>query len=352
VAPPGGGAASARTGITTITAAIVRYDDEPEEIRAVVDGLLAQKRAPAEILVVDNGPDGSLAEDLDGYASGVTAIAPGANLGYTAAVNLAAEHARGDYLVCLNPDAHAEPDCLEKLAAVADSDARIALVGAQILLEDGLTRNAGANPLHPTGISPSGSYGEPRETGEPRDVAVVSGACCLIRRSALAALGGFVDEFFLYYDDVDLAWRARIAGMRVVYCPDAVVTHRYEFARRERKWFYLERNRLFGVLANYESRTLLFLSPLLLATELGVLAVAAHDGWLSQKLNGYRSLFAMRGLLRAQRRTVRRSRRRGDAELLELVDDRFDSALLPARSAAVANACGVPYMRLVRRHLR
>ncbi len=80
----------------------------------------------------------------------------------------------------------------------------------------------------------------------------------------------------MYYDDVDPAWRARIAGMRVVYCPDAVVTHGYEFARRGRKWFYLERNRLFSVLANYEPKTLILLTPLLLATELGLLALAAR----------------------------------------------------------------------------
>jgi GT2 family glycosyltransferase len=335
----------------TIAAAIVCYDEAPEEVRAVVDSLRAQTRAPAEILVVDNGPDGSLAGDLRGYAPEVTAIAAGSNLGYVGAVNLAAARASGDYLVCLNPDARAEVDCLAKLAAVADADQRVALVGAQILLEDGLTRNAGDNPLHPTGISPSGGYGEPRERGEPRDVAVVSGACCLIRREAFLALGGFVEELFLYYDDVDLAWRARIAGMRVVYCPEAAVTHGYEFSRRGRKWFYLERNRLFSVLANYEAHTLLLLAPLLLATELGLLAVAASGGWLSQKLNGYRSLFALRRRLRAQRHAVRESRRRADAELLDLVDDRLDSALLPASGAALANAFCVPYMRLARRLL-
>lgn len=336
----------------TITAVVVRYDNTLQEIRTVVDSLLSQTRAPAEILVVDNGSDGVLAEGLQGYDPCVTLIAPGTNLGYTAAVNLAAERAKGDYLLCLNPDARADPDCLARLAAVADRDASIALVGAQILLEDGLTCNAGANPLHPTGISPAGGYGEPREEGEPRDVAVVSGACCLIRRSAMLALDGFVEEFFLYYDDVDIAWRARIAGMRVVYCPDAIATHGYEFGRRKRKWFHLERNRLFSVFANYEARTLLLLSPLLLATELGVVAVAARGGWLSQKLESYRSLFGLRRLLLAQRRAVHESRRRGDAELFDLVNDRFDSALLPARSAALANACGVPYMRLVRRHLR
>lgn len=337
---------------STITAVIVSYDTESHEIRAAVDSLLAQTRAPAEIVIVDNAAGGPLARELRGYAPGVRTIASGSNLGYNAAVNLAAASSSGDYLLCLNPDARAEDGCLEQLAAVADSDTRIALVGAQILLEDGATRNAGANPLHPTGISPSGGYGEPREQGPPRDVAVVSGACCLIRRASFLALGGHVEELFLYYDDVDLAWRARIAGMRVVYCPAAAVRHGYEFARRGRKWFFLERNRVFSVLANYEARTLILLSPLLVASELGLLAVAARGGWLKQKLQSYGSLFALRGRLLAQRRAVQTSRRCADVKLLELFKDRLDSALLPARASALANAACVPYLRLLRTLLR
>ena len=276
-------------------------------------------------------------------------IAPGSNIGYAPAINLAAARANGDYLLTLNPDAHAEAECIERLAAIADSDPQVLLVGAQILLEDGVTRNAGANPMHPTGISPAGGYGEPREAGEPRDVAVVSGACCLIRCEAFLRLGGFVDEFFVFYDDPDMGWRALIAGMRVVYCPDAAALHGYDFERRgRRKWFLLERNRLFSLLANYEARTLVALGPLLIATELGLLGVAAYGGWLPQKLQTYASVFAMRKRLAEQRRAVRASRRRSDGEVLELFEDRMDSALLPPPGPALANAVWVPYMRLVR----
>ncbi len=336
------------TATAAVTAVIVCYDEHPEELRAAIDGLLAQTRPPAEIVVVDNGPEGALAKALDGCAPNVRALAAEANLGYPAGVNLAASNASGDYLFCLNPDARADDDCVQRLVTVAESDPSIAIVGAQILLEDGDTTNAGANPLHPTGISPSGGYGERREHGEPRDVIVVSGACCLIRRAAFERLGGFVDSFFLYYDDADLGWRARIAGLRVLYCPQATVRHHYEFARRGRKWFYLERNRLFSVLSNYEMRTLLLLAPLLLAAELGLLAVAALQGWLGQKLRAYGSIVTLRGELRSHRRVVQGSRRCGDGELLAFFEDRFDSPLLPRRPAALASLLSAAYMRFVR----
>ena len=337
--------------MTRITAVIVSYDEEPEQLRSAVDSLLAQTRPPAEILIMENGDAGRAARALRGYPAHVRPIECRANLGYIA-LNLAASQASGDYLVCLNPDANAQADCLERLAAVADSDLEVGMVGAQILLDDWRTRNAGANPLHPTGISPSGGYGEPRENGEPRDVIVASGACFLARRDTFLDLGGFVEEFFLYYEDVNLSWRTRIAGLRVVYCPRAVVAHGYEFGARPQKWFLLERNRLFSVLANYERRTLVLLAPLLLATEVGLIAVAARGGWLPHKLRAYRSLFALRKRLIVRRRAVQASRRCSDAELLRFFDDRLDSALIPRAGAALANFFCVPYMFFLRRVLR
>ncbi len=106
-------------------------------------------------------------------------------------------------------------------------------------------------------------------------------------------------------------------------------------AAGKHKWFLLERNRLFSVLANYEARTLALLSPLLIATELGLLGVAAYGGWLPQKLKTYASVFALRKRLMEQRRAVQASRRRSDAEVLSCFEDRMDSALsAPSRPGA------------------
>jgi GT2 family glycosyltransferase len=331
-------------GNATVSAVVVGYDEHPDELREAVDGLRAQSRPPDEILVVDNGT-GELAAALEGYAPELRVLRPGANLGYPPAIDYAATRASGDYLFCLNPDARAEPNCLRLLLDAAESDPSVAVAGAQILFPDAETTSAGANPLHPTGVSPSGRYGEPREYGEPRDTIVVSGACCLMRRETFLALGGFVEEFFLYYDDADFGWRARIAGHRVVFCPEAVARHGYEFARRGRKWFYLERNRIFSVLSNYEARTLLLLTPLLVATEIALLAVAALQGWLPEKLRAYGSVWALRRAVLRQRRRVSASRRRSDRELAPLFATRLHSPFLPAAPTRVANAVTTAYMR-------
>jgi GT2 family glycosyltransferase len=310
-------------------------------VRGAIDSLRAQTRPPDEILLVDNKPGATL-PPLDD-APEVRVIAPDVNLGYPNAVNFAVEHTDADFVLTLNPDARAEPDCLEQLLA---ADAAIA--GPQIVSEDGLTTQAGDNPLHPTGISPAGAFGRPREHGAPREVIVVSGACTLFRRDAFLELGGFMRAFFLYYDDADLGWRARIAGKRVVYVPDAAVRHGYEFGRRERKMFFLERNRLIAVLSNYEARTLVVLAPLLVVFELGVVAVAALQGWLDEKLRAYGSVVELRREIRVHRRHVQSLRRCSDRDLQPSFATRFDSPFMPALPARVAGALTAGYLRLIR----
>ncbi len=209
-------------------------------------------------------------------------LRPGANLGYVGACNLAAAEAAGEWLLFVNPDAVPAPDALERLLAAADE--RTALAGAQILLPGAAQVNAGDNPLHVSGLSWAGRLHQPPEDGPPRDVAVASGACLLVRAADFARLGGYHEDYFLYHDDVDLAWRARLAGRRVVLVPEATAEHDYAFGKGGYKWFWLERNRLWTVLSNYETRTLVLLAPVLLATELAVLAFAVRSGWWREKL--------------------------------------------------------------------
>ena len=117
------------------------------------------------------------------------------------------------------------------------------------------------------------------------------------------------------------------------------------------KWFYLERNRLFAVVANYQVRTLIALGPLLIATEAGLIVVSLLQGWASQKLRPT-SLLALRWRLMAQRRLVGTFRRRSDAELVWLFDPRIDSALISPgrreagqRSLRAVSAAGRPLRR-------
>ncbi len=260
-----------------ITAVVVSFADVAASARAI-ESLREQSLAPVEVLVIDNDPAGATVDALSALqiSSNIRIIHPGANLGYTGAVNLAAREAKGDWLFFLNPDAVAARDCLERLLEAVD-DENVAIVGAQVLLPDGRV-NAGENPVNIAGMSWSGGYGQPREQGAARDTAAVSGAALLARRDAFMEIGGLCPYFFMYVDDTDLAWRMRLSGRRVRYCPAAVVVHDYEFHKGAHKWFYLERNRLWALLSNLNVLTLVLLGPMLLSHRGGGLGTRDFPG--------------------------------------------------------------------------
>lgn len=327
-----------------VTAVVVAFRHPPEVLARLVHALARQTVTPREILLVDNGGTARAPEGVD-----VRLLQPGRNLGYVGACNLAATEAAGDWLLFVNPDSAPEPAALERLLEAADDDT--AVVGAQIVLPDGAV-NAGDNPLHLSGLSWSGRYGERPEHGAPRDVAVASGACLLVRAADFARLGGYQEGYFLYQDDVDLAWRARLAGRRVRLAPEAVVVHDYGFEKGSYKWFWLERNRLWTVLSNYEARTLALLAPVLAVTEVAVLAFAVRGGWRREKLRSWRALWRARAELRQWRAEVQRRRRVPDAVLLEAMTGRLDTPLLAAPGVAAAGAAMEAYRRALIAALR
>lgn len=329
----------------SVCAVVVSYS-EPAATRRAVASLRGQTHPPAAIVVVDNGEGPGL-----GAVDGARVVRPGANLGYAAGANLGAREAgTTDWLFFLNPDAVAAPDCLERLLDAAD--ARTAIAGAQVLLDDGARVNAGDNPVHLTGLSWSGRFEQERESGPPRDVAAVSGAALLARRTAWEELGGLTERFFLYHDDVDLAWRARMRGWTVRFVPAATVRHDYAFGKGREKWMYLERNRAWTVLTLYGARTLLLLAPLLLATEAAILLAAARQGWLREKLRAWLALARWLPALLSSRREQQAARRVPDAALLARHTAVVDSPILNGPLLTRVNPWMVRYRALVLRAAR
>ncbi len=334
----------------TITAVIVAHGDAAG-LAPGLEALRRQTRALRQIIVVDNHPQ-QLAADVWSNAEALTVIANPANTGYGGGNGLGAAATDSDYLLFINPDAVAHPELCEQLARELDSGDHVAIAGAQVLLPDGRC-NAGDNPLHYTGLSWSGRYGSPREDAEARDALAVSGACMMVRASSFRELDGFSLPYFLYCEDTDLCWRARLAGECVRFVPRATVIHEYEFDRGRAKWRYLERNRLLMVLANYESRTIIRALPALLFTELGLWTVACRDGWVLEKVRSYGDIFRLRSWLRRQRARAQGRREVGDAVIVDEMAGRLDSSPLMSGFAARLVSGGYErYRRYLLRALR
>ncbi|MEA2282409.1 MAG: hypothetical protein QOK21_3016 [Solirubrobacteraceae bacterium] len=329
-----------------VSAIVVTYKEIALTLEAVAS-LKRQSVPVTEIIVVENDPDGSILEPLRATHPDVIALALD-NPGHAVACNRGAAAASGDVLCFLDPDAALAPDALERMLAVLAGQPGAGLVSPQLLFAHRDTVNAGDNPVHLTGLSWCGRYDEAAESGPPRRTFTTSGACHVVRAEAFRAVGGYCEDYFVLYDDPDLCWRLQIAGWDVWFAPDARATHDYRFGENPQKWFWLERHRLASVLVNYEPRTLALLAPLLIATELGLLAIAAREGWLDRKLAAYRSLWSWRGRLRARRAALARVRRRSDADLIGCFAGRVDSGQLEAPVLALANPVLAGYARALR----
>jgi hypothetical protein len=132
----------------------------------------------------------------------------------------------------------------------------------------------------------------------------------------------------MYHEDVDLSLRLRLAGGRLGVAWSAIVDHDYEFAKGLEKWRLLERNRWATILRCYPGRLLLVLGPALLATELGLLAVAAAGGWLPQKLTAARDTLRALPRLEGERRAIQATRTISTAEFARWLTPDLDSRYL------------------------
>ncbi len=197
---------------------------------------LGEQGVELETMVVDNGStDGSVAY-LE--REGIPHVALPRNTGFAAAVNLGAARTESDSILVLNADTVLEPDCAARLLEALATDSMLGGVQPRILqLEQGgeaVPAVAASARLYSAGqaLTADGraielGAGEPQrpEWLVRREIFGVCGAACLLRRELFSELGGYDESYFSFYEDVDLNVRARIAGRRFEYVPDAVVWH-------------------------------------------------------------------------------------------------------------------------------
>jgi GT2 family glycosyltransferase len=326
---------------------IVTYRAGPALLRCL-DSLEGQVGL-AETILVDNGEGGPEIEEARGR-EGVRVIQPDRNIGFAAGCNLGAREARGDVLVFLNPDTVVAEGALLHLERALE-DPRVGLAMARLrLLGEPEKLNSSGIEVHVTGIGWAGGYGDPVESvTDVREIAAPSGTAMAVRASTFRELGGFAEELFMYLEDLELGWRARLAGYRVVLEPAADVLHEYEYGRNPRKNYFLERNRLVFVLTAYSARMLFLLAPLLALTELGIAALALKEGWLRDKLRGWGWLAQNAGTVRRRRHSTQAVRRVRDRDLVRYLTATFSPGMVRVPAPLrVANPFVRGYWALVR----
>ena len=217
-------------------------------LKPCLEALAAQQGAPAfEVIVVDNASaDGSSGYVREHFPA-VRVHDAGGNLGFSGGNNAGARQACGRLLVFLNNDTVAAPDWLVRLTSALETRPEFGFATSRIVFADdpGRIDSAGDGYLFAGGAFKRGYGQRSDEFAESREVFGACGCAMVMKRELFEALGGFDSSFFIFYEDVDLSYRAQLLGARCWYAADAVVHHAGSATmgrHSDRAVFYGQRN--------------------------------------------------------------------------------------------------------------
>lgn len=211
-----------------------------DDLRKCLRSVGESSSVRAETILVDNASSDGSVEMVRSEFPWVNIIHNQANLGFAKASNQGIGMSDGRYVMLLNPDCVVHPGSLSALVEFGDSNSDIGIFGPKILnpngtlqfscrrfptLQAGIFRNSILGRIFPKNPYTRDYLMIGWDHSEPRDVDWVSGAALFIRRKMLDQIGLLDERFFMYCEDVDIAYRAKQEGWRVSYFPGATVIH-------------------------------------------------------------------------------------------------------------------------------
>jgi hypothetical protein len=245
----------------SITTIIVNYN-AGEMLQTCVLALL-KSTEHTKVTVVDNASSDRSAENLRnlyGDHQGVKFLFNPSNLGFARAVNAVARRSKEDWVLILNPDCILEPDTLAKLKAALENDSKAGLAGPAIRNENGQIQRATMRRfpdpwkslMTASGLWRLGKWfpafhgvevDVSKKTADTETCDAVSGACMLVRRSALEAVDFLDEEYAMHCEDLDLMYRLREQGWHCLYVPQASSVHQQGLSSRSRpSWVHFQKH--------------------------------------------------------------------------------------------------------------
>lgn len=304
-----------RNSRPAIAAVVVTFDrhDLLDECLERLGAALAAVNEPTELIVIDNGQE-STKTFVHARSHNGRVVVLGRNQGFATGVMEGVRRTSAEWIAVVNNDVRMEIDSLKRLLDAGRSGDDVGSVGAQMRFasQPGVINSAGIEADR-LGVVFDRLIGRPVEESEAcvTEIFGVSGGAALFRRDMLDQLGGFDETFFMFLEDGDLAWRARMAGWRSLYVPSAVAYHDHSATSvhgSRLKHFLVGRNRVRLLAKNMDGRHLRRCGALIVGYDLCYVAYATVANRtlapLSGRLQGLREWRRYRHLGRANRRPI------------------------------------------------
>lgn len=292
-----------------------------------LESLRGQTYANSEVIVVDNAStDGSQALLARDYPE-VQVVALAENLGFAGGVNAGIQAARGELIALLNNDTEADSNWLAELVRALQEHPEAGLAATKLRLFDRRNVLHSAGDLYRLDGTPDSRGVWQHDDGRFDDNRWVFSGCggaVAYRRSMLNEIGLFDTDFYFNLEDVDLAWRAQLAGYRCVFAPAAIVYHKVSATGGGViSSFYTGRNTIWVIAKDYPGSLLRRYWPRIVAAQVHI-ALEALRAWRGAaaraRLRG--QIAGLLGVPRmlARRRLIQQNRRVSDAYLEKLLN--------------------------------
>ncbi|MCW2740960.1 MAG: glycosyltransferase [Blastococcus sp.] len=244
-----------RPGVVSVV--IVNFRGAADTLTCI-EGLggLVWPTGSLEIVVVDNASGDDSVEQIRTHAPHVTLIPSAENTGFAGGCNLGIQHSSGEYIALINSDARPDPGWISEAVAVLRSDASVGAVASKVVDWAGekIDFVGGGVNFQGQGYKLEAGRPDSDEWSTARDVLFFTGSAAVLRASAVEEVGGFDEQYFMFFEDVDLGWRLNLRGHRVRYVPSSLVFHRHHASIEKfgsyRERYLLERNALLTIYKN------------------------------------------------------------------------------------------------------
>ena len=271
-------------------------------LNSCLSSLASQTYSDFEVIVVDNGSRDGSPEYIEENYPWVRLAKNDENLGFAGGTNVGIRAAKGEFIITLNNDSRADSRFIEELIKPM-ADPEVGVCAAKMLFPDGRINSAGIC-ISRSGAAWDRGMFEP-DRGQYEFVEEVFGACAgaaLYRREMMDEIGLFDEDFFLYLEDVDLAFRARLAGWKCIYVPGARVIHHHGGTAgvgSDLAVYYGNRNIVWYPIKDFPFRLLITSLPFIVARNLAVIPYYALRGQggviLKSKLDALKGVVKMMG---------------------------------------------------------
>lgn len=216
-----------------------------------------------EVILIDNGSKDFSIEYVINNFPQVKIVKLDKNYGFARACNEGVKKARGEYLVFLNNDTSCDKDFVKSLVECANKHPEVFSVNSKLLNFYDRKKIDGIGILiNEVGQAKSIAWQEKDKGQFEKEIAIfgATGGASLFRKKEFIKLGMFDEDYFMYSEEVDLAFRAQFAGLRSIYCPKAVVYHKHKATAKKnlsKVEYWQFRNMILTIIKDFPATLLL-----------------------------------------------------------------------------------------------